>query len=319
MGKYWTLTDMPNQSGRRVIVTGANSGIGYHAALELARNGACVVLACRNRARGEAAVARLQKEVPNAQTEVAILDLAALDSVREFAAREISRGVPLDLLINNAGVMAPKRRLETKDGLELQFGTNVLGHFVLTALLLPALIRSAATERERPRVVTIASIAHKRGRLRFDDLQCVASYSPMSAYQQSKLANLILAFELDRRLRVTGEPASRIMSVAAHPGVADTNLFQVGEFGLAEKIARRGLGVVIKKLLNSDGEGALATLYAATAPDVQDGGYYGPKGFREMRGRRIDNAQIAPQAVDRSAAERLWEECERLGGVKLLG
>jgi NAD(P)-dependent dehydrogenase (short-subunit alcohol dehydrogenase family) len=318
MGKYWTLRDMPNQSGRRVVVTGANSGIGYHAALELARNGAHIVLACRNPARCEDAVARLQREVPNARTEVAILDLAELDSVREFAAGEVSRGVPLDLLINNAGVMAPKRRLETKDGLELQFGTNVLGHFVLTALLLPALIRSAAMKGERPRVVTIASIAHKRGRLRFDDLQCVQSYNPMSAYQQSKLANLMLALELDRRLRAAGEPASRIMSVAAHPGVADTNLFQVGEFGLAEKIARRGLGVVIKELLNSDDEGALATLYAATAPDVQDGGYYGPKGFREMRGVRIGDAEIAPQAVDRTAAEQLWDECERLGGLKLL-
>jgi hypothetical protein len=168
-------------------------------------------------------------------------------------------------------------------------------------------------------VVTVASIAHKRGRIWFDDLQSVKSYSPMAAYQQSKLANLLLTFELDRRLRRAGEPASRIMSVAAHPGVANTNLFQAGEFGPAERLARRGFGLVINELLNSSAEGAVATLYAATSLDVQEGGYYGPKGFREMRGLEIGAADIAPQATELSTAERLWKECERLGGVTLLG
>lgn len=316
MGKHWAPKDMPNQSGRRVVLTGANSGIGYHTALELARNGAHVVMGCRNPARAADAVRRIQKEVPNALVDVAILDLASLESVREFAAQISSR--PIDVLINNAGVMAPKYRLETKEGLELQFGTNVVGHFVLTALLLPALEQSAALHGERPRIVTVASIAHKRGRLHFNDLQWTKSYNAMRAYQQSKLANLMLALELDRRLRRAGGSQSRIMSVAAHPGVANTDLFQTGNFGRAERVIRRGVGMLIEKLLNSGAEGALATLYAATAANVQDGGYYGPQGFQEMRGAEIGAAEIASHALDRSSAERLWAECERLGGVKLL-
>jgi len=316
-GEHWAPRDIPNQAGRRVVLTGANSGIGYYAALELARNGAQMVMACRNPASAEEAARGIRAEVPNALVEVAILDLASVDSVREFSAKVIREG-SVDLLINNAGVMAPKHRLQTKEGLELQFGTNVVGHFVLTALLLPALVQSAERHPDRPRVVTVASIAHKRGRLHFDDLQWTKSYSPMRAYQQSKLANLMLALELDRRLRRAGEPQSRIMSVAAHPGVANTKLFQVGDHGPIERLIRRGMGKLIKTTLNSGAEGALATLYAATTADAQDGGYYGPKGFREMRGVEIRSAEIAPQARDQAAAERLWTECERLGGVKLL-
>lgn len=318
MGKHWTPGDVPNQSGRRVIVTGANSGIGYYAALEFARKGAQVVLACRDRARGDVALSQLRQAVPNASVEVARLDLASLNSVRAFAAEEADRGVPLDLLINNAGVMAPKRRLETEDGFELQFGTNVVGHFLLTAMLFPEIVRAAESSGERPRIVTVASIAHKRGRLNFDDLQSAKSYNPMSAYQQSKLANLMLALELDRRLNAAGPPAMRIMSVAAHPGVANTNLFQAGEFGAAEQLMRRGFGVAINTLLNSGMEGALPTLYAATAPDAKSGMYYGPQGFREMRGLKVGVAQIAPHALDLAAAERLWSECERLAGMKFL-
>ncbi|HEX3571711.1 MAG TPA: oxidoreductase [Acidobacteriaceae bacterium] len=318
MGKHWAPDDMPNQSGRRVIVTGANSGIGYFAAVELARKGAHVLLACRDRARGEAALAEMRQVAPNASAETALLDLASLASIRRFATGEVDRGLPLELLINNAGVMAPRRRLETEDGFELQFGTNVVGHFLLTAMLLPALIRAAESSSERPRIVTVASIAHKRGRLDFDDLQSKANYNPMRAYQQSKLADLMFALELDRRLNSAGAPAMRIMSVAAHPGVANTNLFQAGEFGLAERLARRGFGVAINTLLNSGLEGALPTLYAATASDARSGGYYGPQGFREMRGLKVGVAQIAPRALDLAAAERLWSECERLTGMKLL-
>jgi NAD(P)-dependent dehydrogenase (short-subunit alcohol dehydrogenase family) len=222
----------------------------------------------------------------------------------------------LDLLINNAGVMAPKTRLETRDGFELQFGTNVLGHFALTALLFPALMRAAESRPEPPRVVTLASIAHKRGRLDFDDLQSSKSYSPMRAYQQSKLADLLLALEFDRRLRAAGPPASRIMSVAAHPGVANTNLFQAGEFRPIEKLVRRGFGVLIGTFLNSEQAGALPTLYAATAPEAKSGAYYGPLGFQEMRGR-VGTALIARHAQDTAAAERLWNECERLTGLTL--
>jgi len=308
---------MPNQAGRRAIVTGANSGIGYYAALELARKGAHVLLACRDRARGDAALARLRAEAPNASAEVVPLDLASLASVREFAADELKRGVPLDLLINNAGVMAPKKRLETKDGFELQFGTNVLGHFALTTLLFPALVRAAESRPEPPRVVTIASIAHKQGRLNFDDLQSARGYNPMGAYRQSKLANVMFALELDRRVRAAGLPTARILSVAAHPGVANTNLFQVGEYGKVEKLIRRGFGVLIETFLNSEYAGALPTLYAATAPEAQSGAYYGPVGFQEMRGE-VGNATIAPQARDAAAATRLWDDCERLTGTKLL-
>jgi NAD(P)-dependent dehydrogenase (short-subunit alcohol dehydrogenase family) len=318
LGSGWTVEQIPNQAGRRALITGANSGIGYPTALELARSGAHVLLACRDRAKGDAALARLRAEVSNASAEVVLLDLASLDSVREVAAAEVARGLPLDLLINNAGVMAPKKRLQTKDGFELQFGTNVLGHFALTALLLPALERAAAQSPQRPRVVTIASIAHKSGRLNFDDLQSEKIYNPTGAYRQSKLADLMLAFELDRRLRVASPPASSVMSVAAHPGVASTNLFQVGDFPPVERLVRRAVGVAIGTLLNSDAEGAVPTLFAATAPEAVSGDYYGPQGFAEMRGGDVGPAEMAQQALDHAAAARLWSECERLTGTSFL-
>ena len=317
IGDGWTAAEIPSQVGRRALITGANSGIGYHAALELARKGAHVLLACRDKARGDTALIRLRAEVPAASAEVVLLDLASLESVCAFGAAELALGEPLDLLINNAGVMAPKKRLETKDGFEIQFGTNVLGHFVLTAVRLPALVRAAVGHPLRPRVVTLASIAHKQGRLNFDDLQSAKNYGPMVAYRQSKLADLMLAFELGRRLRAAVPPISVVMSVAAHPGVANTNLFQVGEFSAAERVVRRGFGVAIGVLLNSEAEGAVPTLFAATSPDVVDGGYYGPQGLLEMRGGDVGPAKVAPQALDQAAA-RLWSECERLTGISLL-
>jgi len=317
-GSGWTVAEMPSQAGRRVLITGANSGIGYYAALELARKGAHVLLACRNKQRGDAALARLRAAVRNASAEVVPLDLASLESVCAFGAAELSLGKPLDLLINNAGVMAPKQRQQTVDGFEVQFGTNVLGHFVLTAVLLPALVRAAAGGADRPRVVTLASIAHKQGRFNFDDLQSEKSYGPMVAYRQSKLADLMFAFELDRRLRAAESPISGVMSVAAHPGVANTNLFQVGEFSQVERMVRRGFGMAIGALLNTEAEGAVPTLFAATSPDVADGGYYGPQGFQEMRGGDVGVAVVAPQALDEGAAARLWSECERLTGISLL-
>jgi NAD(P)-dependent dehydrogenase (short-subunit alcohol dehydrogenase family) len=318
VGSGWTVAKIPTQAGRRALITGANSGIGYHAALELARKGAHVLLACRNKALGDAALARLRAEVPDASAEVVLLDLASLESVCTFGAAELSLGEPLDLLVNNAGVMAPRRRQQTADGFEIQFGTNVLGHFVLTAVLLPALVRAAVGHPQRPRVVTLASIAHKQGQLNFDDLLSAKSYGPMVAYRQSKLADLMFAFELDRRLRAAAPPISGVMSLAAHPGVANTNLFHVGEFNPIERLVRRGLGVAIGALLNSEAQGAVPTLFAATSPDVVDGGYYGPQGLLEMRGGDVGPAKVAPQALDQTAAARLWSECERLTGISLL-
>jgi NAD(P)-dependent dehydrogenase (short-subunit alcohol dehydrogenase family) len=315
MSEKWKAADIPSLAGKRILITGANSGIGYHAGLKLARKGAHVMLACRDRQRGEAALARLDADAPSAHTELVMLDLASLASVRRFAEEELARHRPLHILINNAGVMAPPKRLETLDGFELQFGTNVLGHFALTALLMPALEQAAAESSERPRIVTIASIAHKRGHLNFDDLQSTKSYAPMRAYQQSKLADLMFAFELDRRLRAAN---SRIMSVAAHPGVASTNLFQTGDFSSFEKSIRNFLSHAISVVLNTDAEGALPTLYAATAPDAKSGGYYGPQGFMEMRGHEVEPAKVARQALDTSAAAHLWQVCEGLTGIQFM-
>ncbi|HEX4576752.1 MAG TPA: oxidoreductase [Edaphobacter sp.] len=319
MSEKWKAADIPSQAGKRVIITGANSGIGYHAALKLARKGAHVVFACRDRQRGEAALGRLHADSPGIHTELAILDLASLASVHDFAEKELAQHRPLHILINNAGVMAPPKRLQTADGFELQFGTNVLGHFALTALLMPALeqaaAQAAAASSDRPRIVTVASSAHRRGRLNFDDLQSTKTYSPLGAYQQSKLANLIFALELDRRLHAAN---SRVMSVAAHPGIANTNLFKTADYSPLEKTLRNLVGHAIGIILNTDAEGALPTLYAATAPAVEDGGYYGPQGFQEMRGHEVDRAIVAPQARDTSAATRLWQTCEDLTGIEFL-
>ena len=305
----WTANDIPDQTGRRAIITGGNSGIGFPTALELARHGADVVIASRDSARGEAAVSRIRDTIPSSRVEFSPLDLADLASVRDFAHRELARDAPLHLLINNAGVYAPPRRLQTKDGFELQFGTNVLGHFALTAHLLPALTRAGTSSPVPPRVVFVASIAHKRGRIHFTDLQYHGGYSPQKTYGQSKLADLMLSFELDRRLRAKGSP---ILSIAAHPGVANTNLFQVGDHGPLQRTLRRWAGHAIGLLLNSDEEGALPTLFAATAPDAKSGGYYGPQGFQETRGGDVGPAKIAEHARDTGAAARLWQICEDL-------
>ena len=260
-------------------------------------------------------MARIMTDSPGADVELVVLDLASLDSVREVAERELDKGLALDLLINNAGVMTPPKRKETRDGFELQFGTNVLGHFALTGLLMPALEAASASAEEKPRVVTVASIAHKRGRINFDDLQSTKQYSPMKAYQQSKLADMMFSFELDRRLKAKG---SSVMSVAAHPGVAETNLFVTGDFPAVELAVRRVVGGLIGALLNTDAEGALPTLYAATAPDAVGGGYYGPQGFQEMRGETVGDAKVSEQARDKTVAARLWDVCQDLTGVRFM-
>lgn len=316
----WTTRDIPLQEGRRFLITGANSGIGFPAAVELARHGAIVLLACRDRARGEEALARLRKQATGpesaaSEAELILLDLASLDSVRQVSEHLLSGHLPLHGLINNAGVMAPPKRLETKDGFELQFGTNVLGHYALTCRLMPLLeLGRAARVEDAPRVVTIASIAHKRGRLDFDDLNAQRSYSPARSYAQSKLADLMFSFELERRLR---SMQLGVLSMAAHPGVANTNLFQTGNFGSFERMIRRLAGLFIGRFLNSDAQGAIPTLYAATSPDARGGGYYGPQSLAEMRGGNVGPAIVKPQARDEAAQRRLWNICEELTHVSI--
>ena len=309
----WNLADIPDQTGRRVIVTGANSGIGYPTALELARKGATVVVASRNAEKGRGAVDRIDREVGAKRAEFRELDLASLASVRAFAKRELARDAPVDLLINNAGVYEPPKRVETEDGFELQFGTNVLGHFALTGLLLPALRRSAQrSPASPPRVVTVASIAHKHATIQFADLQFRETYHARQGYAQSKLANLMLALEMDRRVRAAGLD---LLSTAAHPGISNTNLFQAGTYGAFERNMRRMAGDLIGLVLNNDVEGALPTLFAAVAADAVSGGYYGPQSLAETRGGDVGPAIIAGQAKDAAAASRLWNVCEELTGV----
>jgi NAD(P)-dependent dehydrogenase (short-subunit alcohol dehydrogenase family) len=311
---------MESQAGKRFFLTGANSGVGYSAAVELARHGALVVLACRDKARGEAALSKLRVDAagPDSaapEAELVQLDLASLESVKRVAEEELARGVPLHGLINNAGVMAPRKRLETKDGFELQFGTNVLGHFALTCRLTRALSMGRGVVRdEASRVVTLASIAHKRGTIHFDDLQSTRHYNPMDAYSQSKLADLMFALELERRYV---EKNAGIISIGVHPGVAQSNLFKVGNSqGLArsaEKFIQRTIGT----LLNSELGGAIPTLFAATAPEAKGGCYYGSQGLQEMRGNDVGPAKISAAAQDEAARKRLWDVCAELTGVSL--
>lgn len=314
IAQSWTVSDIPEQTGKRALITGANSGIGYQAARVLARKGAQVMLACRDLQRAERAASAIRTETPAAKVEIALVDLASLASVRAFARAELERQRPLHLLVNNAGVMAPSRRRETADGFELQFGINVLGHFALTALLFPAMEQAAALAAPQPRIVTVASIAHKGGRLIFDDFQSTRSYSPMVAYRQSKLADLIFAFALSRRLSAARSP---IMSIAVHPGVANTNLFRGTDRPALERAARGAVGSLIGLLFNSDYAGALPTLFAATSDAAVNGGYYGPQGWTEMRGERVGNARVARRARDVATGERLIETCEQLTGASI--
>jgi NAD(P)-dependent dehydrogenase (short-subunit alcohol dehydrogenase family) len=301
MASKWTADQIPDQSGRVAVVTGGNSGLGLETVRQLARAGARVVLACRDTAKGEAAREQVRAGVPDADIEVAPLDLASLASVREFADRIKGEGTGLDLLINNAGVMAPPRR-ETADGFELQLGTNHLGHFALTGQILAAM-----EGREDARVVTVSSGAHRMGKINFDDLQSERGYSRWRAYGQSKLANLLFAFELDRRLRAAGSP---IKSVAAHPGYAATNLQSA-----APPLFDRMVMVFTNRLLAQSAEmGALPQLYAATNPVVEGGTYIGPDGIAEQRGHP-KTVGSSGAARDEATARRLWDVSEDLTGV----
>jgi NAD(P)-dependent dehydrogenase (short-subunit alcohol dehydrogenase family) len=299
----WTAQDMPGQSGRVAVVTGANSGLGYITALELARHGATVVLACRDAERGHDALRRLTAEVPDASATLLSLDMASLASIRAFADTVHATFPALDLLVNNAGVMAIPRR-ETADGFEMQIGTNHLGHFALTGLLLPMLVSQPGA-----RVVTVSSNGHKFGRLDLDDLKRERSYHRWLVYGGSKLANLLFAFELQRRLAASD---ASLISVAAHPGTASTNLVRPGSEGNALKTAFMTVGTRI--IGQSEAQGALPQLYAATAPDVSGGEYYGPSGIGEQRGypKRVDSTSASK---DPETAARLWRASEELTGV----
>jgi NAD(P)-dependent dehydrogenase (short-subunit alcohol dehydrogenase family) len=302
MASQWTAADIPDQSGRTAIVTGANSGLGLATARELARAGAAVTLACRNAGKGEEAAGRIRAAVPTAALEVASLDLADLGSVRDFATQATGAHERLDLLINNAGIMAAPRRL-TSDGFESQFGTNHLGHFALTGLLLPVLLKAAA-----PRVVTVSSALHRRGTMNFDDLQGERKYSRWGAYGQSKLANLMFCFELQRRA-VAADTA--LLSLAAHPGYASTNL----QFAAPDRFYEKAYMWIGNRLFAQSADmGALPTLYAATVPDLPGGTYVGPGGRAEQRGYpKVVTA--AGKAYNESAWRRLWEVSEELTGV----
>jgi NAD(P)-dependent dehydrogenase (short-subunit alcohol dehydrogenase family) len=302
MAGKWTARDIPDQSGRLALVTGANSGLGLVDARELARAGASVVLAVRDPAKGEQAAAGIRAEIPGAALEVRELDLADLGSVRSFAERLSSEHERLDLLVNNAGIMAAPRRL-TKDGFESQFGTNHLGHFALTGLLVPRLLAASA-----PRVVTESSGLHRRGTMNFDDLQGERSYNRWNAYGQSKLANLMFCFELQRRATAAG---TQLLSMAAHPGYAATNLQFAGPTRSYERIF---MAIGNRLFAQSAEMGALPTLYAATFPELPGGSYVGPDGRGEQRGYpRIVSA--ARKAYDEDAWRRLWEVSEELTGV----
>ncbi|AOX20793.1 SDR family oxidoreductase [Kozakia baliensis] len=308
----WRLNAMPRLDGKTAVVTGATGGLGFETACGLAERGAETILAGRHAEKGHAALARLQQRVPHAQARFAGLDLASLASVSRFA--ESFEGEKLDLLVNNAGVMAPAKRLTTQDGYELQFGTNHLGHFALTGRLLPALARGAGE------VVTVASLAAWKGKMPFDDLNASHRYRPFSSYRQSKLANLLFALELDRLAKLKDWP---IHSRAAHPGWAMSDIItNSANLGAGKSPLQRIMrsaqehigGSVFRLFGQSVAEGAEPILYAALSPQALDGGYYGPQGGGERRGPP-GPAPIPPSASSPELAKRLWQVSERMTGV----
>lgn len=299
----FTVADIPDLTGKLAAITGATGGLGYETALALAGANATVVLTGRNAGKGADALARIRAAHPGANISFEMLDLGSLASVAVFAEGFAARHSHIDMLVNNAGVMMPPSRKTTVDGFELQLGTNHLGHFALTARLMPLLAGG--------RVVTVSSIAHRTGSIHFDDLQLERSYNPTRAYNQSKLANLLFAFELQRRSERAGWG---VTSIAAHPGVSSTDLVQNGmgmEGGIMAPAARFFVGL----FGHSPAAGALSQIYAATSPAAKAGQYYGPNGFMEVTGAP-DVAKPRPQALDTADAARLWMISEQLAGVR---
>ena len=303
--KAWTADDMADLSGKTIVVTGGNSGIGYEAALEFARKRADVIIACRDLGKARTAAAQISASSPGARVEVMELDLSNLASVRSFA-DAFHRGRPaLHVLCNNAGVMAIPYR-QTVDGFEMQFGTNHLGHFALTGLLLDRLLAT-----DGARVVNVSSGAHRMGKIRFDDLQWHNGYRKWMAYGQSKLANLLFTFELQRRADAAG---AKLVSVACHPGYAATNLQAAGPRMQGSTMLESLFSLGNSLLAQSAAMGALPTEYAAVAPDVHGGDYIGPDGIGEMWGHPV-KVGCSAAARDTAAGARLWEMSEQLTKV----
>jgi len=310
MSSPWTPAQIPSLVGKTALVTGANSGIGYQAAVELARHGAHVMLGVRDVHKGhdalqnllrEAAINHVGQGLTRPSAEIALLDLASLDSIRKFALGFNARRQALDILVNNAGVMALPSRQLTEDGFERQFGTNHLGHFALTGYMVPQLLGSDA-----PRVVTVSSLAHRNGKIDFANLQGETAYVPWDAYNASKLANLLFALELARKA-----VGGKLSSLACHPGVSTTSIFQYSKGFDPKRIAVKLLAPL---LFQNDENGALPTLYAATDPAAKSGEYIGPSGPGNLKGSPAIE-QPKPQALDTAVAERLWHLSEQLTGV----
>lgn len=303
----WNAKNIPDQRGRVAVVTGANSGLGLVTATELAKHGAKVVLAVRNTDAGEKAAAGIRKSAPGAELEVRRLDLASLDSVRTFAGKLAADHESIDLLINNAGLVVLGERSTTSDGFELHMGTNMLGHFALTGLLLDTVRRGTA-----PRIVNLSSVVHKTVSVDLDDLMSQMDFDASTAYRRSKLATTAFGLELDRRLRAAGSP---IISVVAHPGVTKTNLTPRAFEGLS--LGRRLVARLYALRTQSVEQGTLPQLYAATAEGVRGGQFFGPSGLGEESGHAVE-VRASPQAADPAFGRALWVAAETLTGVSFL-
>ncbi|MDI2124938.1 oxidoreductase [Yinghuangia seranimata] len=299
----WAAEQIPDLGRRVFVVTGANSGLGLATTRALARSGAHVILAVRDEGKGRAAVAQLADEIPGGVFEVRKVNLADLDSVRAFSDELHAEHTRLDVLVNNAGLMAPPRRTLSPQGHEVQFAANHLGHFALTGLLLDLL--EAGSD---PRVVTVSSANHRKAALYFEDLTGEHSYSPMGYYNQSKLANAVFGWQLHQRLTAAGSP---VRSLLAHPGYTATNLQTSSPTGMVRFL----FGRLLLPLAQTADQGALPTLYAATAPDVEGGQFFGPDGMGELRGAP-KVVEPAPRAADAETGRRLWELSEELTAVR---
>ncbi len=301
----FTVENIPDQTGKLAVITGATGGLGYETALALAGAGATVILTGRNAEKGAAALSGIRAIHPKADIAYDTLDLARLSSVAEFADRIAQQRNRIDILVNNAGVMAPPKRQVTADGFEMQFGTNYLGHFALTARLLPQLIAGKA------RVVSLSSVAARGARIDFDDLQATRRYTPFVSYGQSKLAMLMFAFELQRRSDFAGWG---LTSIGAHPGVSRTSLIENGPGqggAMRFAVVKFFAGLAMNIMAQSAADGALPQLFAATAPEARPGGYYGPANMGEYKGP-VTTAKPPQPALDVAAAGRLWAASQQL-------